>query len=302
MKERFDGADGKRRLAGLLVRQKITSGDIAMAEHLASSCELLELKSSEVFIRENDSGNDVYFLLAGKVRIMVKGRLVNERNPGDHIGEMAAIDPSLPRSATCIADGQCLLAKISEASLAELANKYPDIWRNLAKELAQRLNQRNNLIPAINEKPKIFVICSVEALNIAHEIQSNLQHEYLVTVWTNGVFLASSYPLDALESAIDDSDFGVAIAQPDDIVETRGTAAPAPRDNVVFELGMFMGRLTRARTMLLQPSGREIKLPSDWQGLTAISYKVGKAHELPALLGPACHEIRRVVQKLGVRT
>lgn len=107
--------------------------------------------------------------------------------------------------------------------------------------------------------------------------------------------------MDDLENAVNDSDFGIAIAQPDDVVETRGTSSSVPRDNVVFELGMFMGRLTRARTMILQPAGREMKLPSDWQGLTAISYRTGEPHELPALLGPACHEIRRTIKRLGVR-
>lgn len=188
MKERFEDEDGRRLLFSLLLKQKIVAGASAIADALTHFCEVIELQKGVSFIKENASDNDVYFLLVGKVKIVVKGRQVNERQPGDHIGEMAAIDPSLPRSATCVTDSICVLAKITEASLSKIAAEHPDLWRNLAKELAQRLSQRNRLIPSANERPKAFVMCSVEALSIAHEIQSGLQHDALVTVWTNGVF------------------------------------------------------------------------------------------------------------------
>jgi predicted nucleotide-binding protein len=42
---------------------------------------------------------------------------------------------------------------------------------------------------------------------------------------------------------VDASDFAIAIAQPDDVTKTRGKRKNTPRDNVIFELGFFMGRL-----------------------------------------------------------
>jgi predicted nucleotide-binding protein len=100
--------------------------------------------------------------------------------------------------------------------------------------------------------------------------------------------------LEALEKVVGESDFAVAIAQPDDMIDTRGSRYPTLRDNVLFELGLFMGKLTRYRTILLHPRVAGLKLPSDLRGLTLLAYDHGPPKDLPALLGPACNEIRKI--------
>lgn len=50
-----------------------------------------------------------------------------------------------------------------------------------------------------------------------------------------------------------ESDFALAIAQPDDVVRSRKKMQPTLRDNVLFELGLFMGKLTRHRAILIHP-------------------------------------------------
>ncbi|MBK7999022.1 MAG: nucleotide-binding protein [Verrucomicrobia bacterium] len=182
-----------------------------------------------------------------------------------------------------------------------MANAHPSLWRNIAAELASRLLQRNALVSKPNEKAKLFVISSKEALPIAREIQSILQHDLIVQVWTDGVFFASSYALEALEQVVAASDFAIAIAQPDDTVKSRGADSKVARDNVIFELGLFMGRLGRQRSILFQPLGQELKLPSDLHGLTAVSYAPGNPQELTTLMGPPCTEVRKLAQRLGVR-
>lgn len=63
-----------------------------------------------------------------------------------------------------------------------------------------------------------------------------------------------------------------------------------------------MGKLSRHRAILIHPRVTGLKLPSDLQGLTLLSYTSGKPDELASRLGPACTEIRKIVQNLGVRT
>jgi CRP/FNR family transcriptional regulator, cyclic AMP receptor protein len=189
--------------------------------------------------------------------------------------------------------------KISSATFSEIGNSHPQIWQPVARELARRLNQRNSMIPSPNKKPKLFIISSAESLEIAREVQTALERDATVTVWTNGVFFASWYSLEALEKAVDASDFAVAIAQGDDMKESRGEKSPTIRDNVVFELGLFMGRLSRYRTFLVCPRTPGLKLPSDLHGLNVAQYEPGD-DDLASRIAPACNEIRKVINDLGV--
>jgi CRP/FNR family transcriptional regulator, cyclic AMP receptor protein len=301
MKSRFEGEEGSRRLANALQAQKVCSGDQTIGAALAGVVGLHELQPAQPLITEGASDNDLYFIIAGSFSIFVKGIKVATRGVSDCVGEMAAVNPSLPRSATVVANETSVVAKISEKDFVRIADVHPALWRNIAAELASRLLQRNSLVVKPNEKPKLFVISSKEALPIAREIQSILQHDLLVQVWTDGVFFASSYALEALEQAVAESDFAIAIAQADDVSTSREKESKIARDNVIFELGLFMGRLGRRRSILFQPSGQELKLPSDLQGLTAVSYSMGNPKDLVSLLGPACNEVRKLVQEFGVR-
>jgi predicted nucleotide-binding protein len=120
-------------------------------------------------------------------------------------------------------------------------------------------------------------------------------------VWTDDVFKVSHYTLEDLENEIEQSDFAVAVASGDDVVESRDVKWPAPRDNVIFELGLFMGHLGRTRAFLMEPRGEGVKLPSDMAGITTIPYKAGPLDQLPRLLGPACLKLRAQIMRLGKR-
>jgi predicted nucleotide-binding protein len=175
--------------------------------------------------------------------------------------------------------------------------------RNQPTDIAdEALYQRNELIAPPNEYPKLFIISSTEALKVAETIRASLESDVFSTVWNQGVFFAGGYSLEALEKAVSESDFAIAIAQADDIIESRGGRQPTLRDNVLFELGLFMGRLGRHRALLIHPKVEGLKLPSDLQGLTLLRYEPGEPNELPKRLKAACDEIRKIVKSLGVRT
>jgi CRP/FNR family cyclic AMP-dependent transcriptional regulator len=302
MKERFEGEDGARRMSEAFRQQKAALGDQTLAEDLCQASELVELEVGKAFITEGTGDSDIFFILLGEVAVIVKGKTVATRKAGEHVGEMAAIDPAQPRSATCIATVPTVVGRVTEAKLSAIALKHPSLWRSLAVELSRRLAQRNALVRTSNERPVVFLISSKEALPLAYEIQGLLQHDALIRVWTNDVFRVSQYPIESLEEALAEADFAIAIAQPDDVVTSRTATQGAPRDNVIFELGFFMGHLGRTRTMLLEPAGTDQKLPSDMKGLMSVHYKTGSTKDQSALLSPACTEIRKHIQKHGVRT
>jgi CRP/FNR family cyclic AMP-dependent transcriptional regulator len=300
MKERFEG-DGRPNLIDALKRQEFVNGNADLAEAFAKAGELVEFAKGAAIVTEGGEDNDVYLLLAGSVAIVVKGNEIATRQAGQHVGEMAAIEPAGRRSATVVAHGTVVVLKLRAADFMAASHAHPQIWLPIARELSRRLLQRNDLIPPPNEYPKLFIISSTEALDVAREIQAQLERDVFSTVWNEGVFFAGGYSLEALEKAVMESDFAVAVAQADDIVETRGGRHPTLRDNVLFELGLFMGKLTRHRAILVHPRVTGLKLPSDLHGLTLASYAPGKPEELASRLGPACNEIRKIVRALGVR-
>ncbi|RYD39910.1 MAG: cyclic nucleotide-binding protein, partial [Verrucomicrobiaceae bacterium] len=75
---------------------------------------------------------------------------------------------------------------------------------------------------------------------------------------------------------------------------------PTTRDNVVFELGFFMGRLGKARSFLVERRGEEVKLPSDLLGLTTLAYRwSGDQKELSAAIAPVANRLRQIFSDLG---
>jgi CRP/FNR family cyclic AMP-dependent transcriptional regulator len=66
----------------------------------------------------------------------------------------------------------------------------------------------------------------------------------------------------------------------------------------LHELGMFIGRIGRQRSFLLEPRGEEMKLPSDLSGITALAYRYDK-DDLPSRMGAVCNQIRTIVRDLG---
>lgn len=299
MKNRFAGDSGLRVLIDTLKDQKMVGGNAELAEHIAKVGEVIEVTGKAAIITQGDGDNDVYLIVAGSFDIVVNGRVVAGRFPNDHVGEMAAIQHTQTRSATVVARENSVVVKLPEAELSRLGAKYPDIWRFFAKELARRLQQRNALVTAVSDQIRVFIISSAESLEIARTIQNAFDHDpFRVVVWTDGVFRASYYAIESLERALDQSDIAIAVAEPDDITESRGERRGTPRDNVIFELGFFMGRLGRHRSLLVEPRGEEIKLPSDLAGITTITYKYD-AKNLTASLATACNKLREIIKELG---
>lgn len=300
MKERFEG-DGKALLLEELARQEFAGGKAAIAKALDEGGMLVEFKPGDVLIAEGGEDNDVYLLVAGTVAVVIKGQEVRTLTAGDHVGELAAIAPAQPRSASVIAEDTVVAVKIAGPAFVQLCDRHPIAWKPIAREIGRRLWDRNRMMETPNERPRLFIISSAEALHIARELASGLERDALATVWTNGVFWASHYPLESLETAVNASDFAIAVAMFEDTVKSRGEEKRALRDNVLFELGMFMGKLGRRRTFLVHPRLPGLLLPSDLHGLTPVGFDMGAKDDLPSLLGPACHQIRKVIEKLGVR-
>lgn len=299
--KRFTGDSGRRLLAQTLMAQWLIGNDAALAGAIADVCELRELVTDEVLINQGDADNDIYFIISGSLRILVNGREVAVRTSGCYVGEMALIDPSLCRTATNVAMGPTLVARVAEKSFVPIADANPRIWRAMGAELSRRLDQRARFHRQPNSHPRLFIGSSSEALPIAQALVSSIPADAAeVTLWSQGVFGASRFPIEDLEAQLGCADFAVLVAAPDDRVIFRGDEFDAPRDNVIFELGLFMGALSRGRTFILAPKITELKIPTDILGLTQLRYSVETA-SLDDAVAPAVVSLVARIRAQGTR-
>ena len=145
-------------------------------------------------------------------------------------------------------------------------------------------------------KPRLFIGSSTEALDIAYAAQESLERYAEVTVWTQGMFELSSYTLEALIETLAASDFALFVFAPTDVTRMRGTQQNCVRDNVIFELGLFVGRLGRQRSFIILPRDEKLHLPTDLVGVTCATYANRNDGNLVAALGPATNQIRRAIE------
>jgi Predicted nucleotide-binding protein containing TIR-like domain len=150
-------------------------------------------------------------------------------------------------------------------------------------------------------KPKLFIASSVEGLRFAYAVQENLEYDADCTVWSQGVFTPSAPPVDDLVAELNDTDFGVFVFSPDDVVKMRTDEMKAVRDNVIFELGLFVGRLGRQRNFIVRPTNAaDMHIPTDLTGMSPLTFNPARQDDnIVAALGAPCNKIRSAMQKLG---
>lgn len=143
-------------------------------------------------------------------------------------------------------------------------------------------------------KPRVFIGSSTEGLNVAYKIQKALDYSCESTVWTQGVFKLTRSSLSSLVHAMNEHEYAVFVLTPDDILNLRKQEFVVARDNVLFELGLFIGRYGPEQVFMVQPRGcDQFHIPSDLLGIAPATYNPSRSDgNLAAALGPACSDIQ----------
>ena len=149
----------------------------------------------------------------------------------------------------------------------------------------------NPLTHSQPHKPSIFIGSSSEGLPVANQIAEILGGRFDVSVWDQRIFQLGESTIDELGRIVRSFDFAVLVFTDDETLVTArqpsraiqrwvdkiarwiggGTSHfAAPRDNVVFELGMFYGAKGKRKSFaVVVPSGGAYQnLPSDLAGVT----------------------------------
>lgn len=148
---------------------------------------------------------------------------------------------------------------------------------------------------------RFFLSSSSEQLPISKALEANLAEEkFEPTLWLREAHGASQCNLEALLREATASDFAVFVFAPDDEVSIRGEKFGAVRDNVLFELGLFIGVIGRERCFIVCPAEVSMRLPSDLDGVTLLNDHRRSDENPRRSLGPVTTTIADLARKLAV--
>jgi len=150
-------------------------------------------------------------------------------------------------------------------------------------------------------KPSVFVGSSSEGVEFARAVRWHLQNDAEITLWNDGFFRPGATFIDTLVNSLPRFDFAILVFKGDDLTTSHGVETFSPRDNVIFELGLFMGRLGRSRTFIVYEESAKVKMPTDLAGVTTASFQWPREDQNhKGAVGAACDSIRDVIRDIGV--
>jgi CRP/FNR family transcriptional regulator, cyclic AMP receptor protein len=138
----FQGSGGRTRLINALMSQSLIR-DEDLATAIALRVRLEQVPAGTEIIEQGGADTDLFLILQGAFSVAVDGSVVACRKAGEHVGEMAVVDPDAPRSASVTATRDSVVARISESDFSALADRYPRLWRRIALELVSRVRNSN---------------------------------------------------------------------------------------------------------------------------------------------------------------
>lgn len=149
------------------------------------------------------------------------------------------------------------------------------------------------------DKPRIFLGSSGKQQKMLQALTRGLEDVAHVEPWTTS-FNPGTTTLERLLELTREVDFAAFVFAQDDWTTTSppasdpsGSGQASPRDNVVFEAGLFGAALGMRRTFILHASGA--KLPTDLLGLTSVRYEGTTAAEMRAVN----QKLRKAIENEG---
>lgn len=141
--------------------------------------------------------------------------------------------------------------------------------------------------------PRLFVGSASETEHIARAIAAGLAGKVVIHLWSE-VFELGELNLQALQREAAECDFAIFVWGVEDTTVSRGKRSGSPRDNVVYEAGLFAGALGGDRVFVAH--ARDTRIPSDYLGITTAAFDPA-APDIDGIM----RRILRRVERLGPR-
>jgi CRP-like cAMP-binding protein len=142
LSERLAAMDRKFTESHLRGLKLLTGLSSSQLEDVSERLKPVRFHQGEIILREGDTGEEMFFIESGRVRVM-RGKGPNalvlaELGAGDHFGEMALLT-GMPRTASVTALSELNLWALSQADFDDLVIAYPNLALALSRQLSQRL-------------------------------------------------------------------------------------------------------------------------------------------------------------------
>lgn len=210
-----------------ILGKHFATADAGILETIESGAEYIDLASGETLFRQHDAGDDVYFVLSGRLRATLTSsagetRLLGEIRRGETVGELALFTGE-PRSATIIAMRDTSVAKVSRAVVEHAISKAPQIALSMTRLIIERFRRSEG------ERQASVVPVNVCILPITAGLGAVAFAESLCAAQPNPELIAIITPADITELFGDDPGDAVwrrygAVGTWIDAVEARSSA------------------------------------------------------------------------------
>ena len=138
----------------------------------------------------------------------------------------------------------------------------------------------------------IFIASSTKGLPVAEAVKSNFDKTADVDIWTENIFALNKSALDTLINRSSFYDFAIFVLTPDDEAIIKEKKQLIPRDNVIFEFGLFLGSIGPNRAFCI--AEESVYILSDFTGISRPTYR--SRSNLVAAVGDACSQIKRAME------
>lgn len=116
-------------------------------------CSEVRFDRDQIILQQNEPGDALYILLAGRVKVVLYGEdgrevILSVLRDGDFFGEMALIDGG-PRSASVVAVEESRLIRIRRDAFLRLLREHPEMALNILQAMTRRLRLADGRIGSL---------------------------------------------------------------------------------------------------------------------------------------------------------
>jgi CRP-like cAMP-binding protein len=129
--------DVLRKLQGVPLFASVSKQGLRL---LAQAADEIPLTAGRTILQEGETGQELYVILDGTVRVIQGGRKVAELGPGGFVGELAFLDHA-PRSASVVAVTDVRVLVLGPRQLGVILDREPRMALPMLKALGERIRR-----------------------------------------------------------------------------------------------------------------------------------------------------------------